>query len=51
MPSEYWKMTVAEIELIHEAKRSKMIGNIHEDNYLAMQKRQDDLEAQGVTVI
>jgi hypothetical protein len=44
-------MTIPEIEIIHEAKRSKMVGNIHEDNYINMLNRQEELEAQGVKVL
>lgn len=50
-PSEYWNMTIAEIELIHEAKRSKMIGNIHEDDYIDLLERREKLEAEGFTVL
>lgn len=50
-PSEFWEMTMQEAESIHEAHRPKMIGNIHEDDYLAMQKRGDELEAQGIKVL
>lgn len=51
LPSEYWNMTIAELELIHEAKRSKMIGNIHEDDYLRLEERREELESQGVKVL
>jgi hypothetical protein len=50
-PSEYWKMTMAEAENIHESRRNKMIGNIHEDDYVAMVKRGEELEAQGIKVL
>lgn len=44
-------MTIAEIEIIHESKRNKMIGNIHEDDYIRMTDRRDELEAQGIKVL
>ncbi len=44
-------MTIAEVENIHEARRSKMIGNIHEDDYVRMVKRGEELEAQGIKVL
>jgi len=50
-PSEFWDMTMAEAENIHEARRPKMIGNIHEDDYSAMVKRGEELEAQGIKVL
>lgn len=42
---------MAEAENIHEARRPKMIGNIHEDDYSAMVKRGEELEAQGIKVL
>lgn len=50
-PSEFWRITIAEAENIHEARRNKMIGNIHEDDYAAMVKRGEELEAQGIKVL
>lgn len=50
-PSEYWKITMPEAENIHESRRPKMIGNIHEDDYVAMVKRGEELEAQGIKVL
>lgn len=50
-PSEYWKMTVKELELIHESRRSKMVGDMHEDEYLRLTKRREELERQGVKVL
>ena len=44
-------MTIAECELIHEAKRSKMIGSVHEDDYEKAQKRGEELEAMGYKVL
>jgi len=44
-------MTIAELEIVHESKRSKMIGNIHEDDYKKMSDRQDALESQGIKVL
>jgi len=50
-PSEFWDMTMAEAENIHEARRNKMVGNIHEDDYIAAVKRGEKLEAQGIKVL
>jgi len=50
-PSEYWGMTMAEVENIHEARRSKMIGNMHESEYLELEQRREEAEAQGITVM
>ena len=50
-PSEFWKMTFPELENIHNSKRSKMIGNVHEDDYARMVKRGEELEAQGIKVL
>lgn len=50
-PSEFWLITMSEAENIHEARRSKMIGNIHEDDYAKMVKRGEELEAQGIKVL
>lgn len=49
--SEYWSSTFPELELFHEAKRNKMIGNIHEDEYIRMEERREELEAQGLKVL
>ena len=43
-------MTIPEIELIHDAKRSRMVGNMHEDEYIRQQVRREKLEAEGVKV-
>lgn len=51
VPSEFWLITMSEAENIHEARRSKMIGNIHEDDYAKMVKRGEELEAQGIKVL
>lgn len=51
LSSEYWQMTIAELELIHEAKRPKMINNIHEDDYIDMLDRREELEAKGFNVL
>lgn len=51
LASEYWKSTFTELELIHEAKRPKMIGNIHENEYLRMEDRREELESQGLRVL
>lgn len=50
-PSEYWQLTIAEIELIHDAKRSKMVGNMHEDDYKRLVDRREALEKTGVRVL
>ena len=44
-------MTIPEIENIHESRRNKMIGNIHEDDYMSMVERGKELEAQGIKVL
>lgn len=44
-------MTVKELELIHESRRSKMVGDMHEDEYLRLTKRREELERQGVKVL
>ena len=43
-------MTIPEIELIHDAKRSRMVGNMHEDDYIKQLERREKLEAEGVKV-
>ena len=50
-PSEYWQLTVGEVEQIHEARRSKMVGNIHEDDYRDLLKRREESEAKGIQVM
>ena len=50
-PADYWNMTIRELELIHESKRSKYFGSIHENDYQAMMNRQDELESQGIRVL
>lgn len=44
-------MTIAEIENIHEARRNKRIGSLHEDDYLRLEAKRDELEAQGIKVL
>lgn len=51
LESEYFKTTLRGLELFHEAKRSKMIGNIHEDDYIDLLERREKLEAEGFTVL
>lgn len=50
-PSEYWQMTIAEVENIHEARRSKRIGNLHEDDYIRLESQREELESQGIKVL
>jgi len=50
-PSEFWQMTISEAENIHEARRSKMVGNLHEDQYAKLEARREELESQGVKVL
>lgn len=50
-PSEYWKMTPAEVSSILEANRPKEINGIHEDDYDNMLMRRQQLESEGVNVI
>ena len=51
LESEYLKTTLRGLELVHEAKRSKMIGSIHEDDYSELIKRRVESEARGVKVM
>ena len=44
-------MTPAEVGLILEAHRPKMIHGIHEDDFDNMVKRRADLEQQGYKVL
>lgn len=48
---QYFGSTFRGLELFHEARRPKMIGNIHEDDYVRMVKRGEELEAQGIKVL
>jgi len=50
-PSEYWHMTIGEIEQIYQARRSKMVGNMHENEYLKLVKRREESEAKGIKVM
>jgi len=50
-PSEYWKMTPAEVALILDAKRPKTIGGIHENDLSDMMQRRHELEESGVKVL
>jgi len=44
-------MTIAEVEHIHEARRSKRIGNLHEDDYMRLEAKREELEAQNIKVL
>lgn len=50
-PSEYWKMTPNEIQVLIEAKRPKTIGGIHEDDLEMLHHRRSYYEQQGYTVV
>lgn len=50
-PSEYWKMTPAEVALVLDSKRPKHIGGIHEDDLSDMMQRRHELEQKGMKVI
>jgi len=50
-PSEYWKMTPAEVNLVLESKRPKTIGGIHEDDLADMMQRRAELEQKGIKVL
>lgn len=50
-PSEYWRMTPAEVAAHIEVKRPKTIGGVHEDDIESMLRRRAELEAQGVNVL
>tara|TARA_R110000787_G_scaffold45322_2_gene110515 strand:+ start:876 stop:1067 length:192 start_codon:yes stop_codon:yes gene_type:complete len=50
-PSEYWSMTPAEVNSIVEAKRPKVVGGIHEDDFEAMMIRRQKLIDEGVKVL
>lgn len=49
-PSEYWKMTPAEVALILDSKRPRHINGIHEDDFARMQERRQELIEQGLDV-
>jgi len=49
--SDYWGMTPAEVGLILEAHRPKVINGIHEDDYDSMLQRRRELEKQGIKVL
>ena len=49
--SDYWQMTPAEVGLILEAHRPKVIHGIHEDDYDNMLQRRRELEKQGIKVL
>lgn len=44
-------MTPAEVGLILEAHRPKVINGIHEDDYDSMIQRRRELEKQGIKVL
>lgn len=50
-PSEYWKMTPAEVFLIIDANRPKEINGIPEEDFERMLERREELEAQGIKVL
>lgn len=44
-------MSPSEVWIIVEAKRSKMIAGMHEDDFNAIAQERDELIAQGVKVL
>jgi len=50
-PSEYWKMTPAEVNSILDANRPTHINGIPEDDYENMMIRRQKLIDEGVNVI
>lgn len=50
-PSEYWGMTPAEVQLVIDAKRSKHINGIHEDDIDRMEQRRIELTEKGLNVL
>jgi len=50
-PTDYWKMTPAEVNSIIESKRPRVINGIHEDDLEAMMIRRQQLIDQGVDVL
>lgn len=50
-PSEYWKMTPAEVSIILDANRPTHINGIHEDDYENIMMRRQELMAQGIEVL
>ena len=50
-PSEFWRMTPAEVSAILDANRPTHINGIHEDDYENMMIRRQKLIDEGVDVI
>lgn len=50
-PSEYWGMSPAEVWIIVEAKRPKVMGGLHEDDFMAIEARKEKLIEEGVKVL
>jgi hypothetical protein len=50
-PSEYWRMTPAEVALIIDSKRPKHIGGIHEDDYADLLQRRQEMIEKGIKVL
>lgn len=50
-PSEYWKMTPDEVNLVIESKRPKTIGGLHESDIDDMIMRREKLREQGIEVL
>ena len=50
-PSEYWRMTPAEVASILDANRPKEINGIHEDDYENIMIRRQKLIDEGINVI
>lgn len=50
-PSEYWRMTPAEVNRIIDSNRPKVINGIPEDDFYDMLDRREKLEAQGFKVL
>tara|TARA_R110000782_G_scaffold187542_1_gene277702 strand:+ start:781 stop:960 length:180 start_codon:yes stop_codon:yes gene_type:complete len=50
-PSDYWRMTPAEVNAIIDAKRPRVIDGIHEDDYESLMLRRQKLIDDGVDVL
>ena len=50
-PSEYWRMTPAEVNMIIEHNRPTVIAGVHEDDFEAMMIHRQRLIDEGVDVL
>lgn len=44
-------MSPSEVWLIVEAKRPKVMGGLHEDDFTSIARKRDELAAQGIKVL